>query len=487
MKRLILPLVIALLTLPVYGKYKIGVALWPGLTNPDGSGTYLELLKAVYGPDQVEFDFTTYKRMTALFEKANHDLVVGVYKEDVPTAFYSKWHLDIDSPVKAFFLKSHLDINNLADLEGLTLSWIHGYDYHKYIEYDHQPYPINTLKHGFNLLINKRTDALLDYQHNIPKEYKDALGEIEVLPARPIYLAFKNNEGGRRMAETFDNKMLELRKAGKLKTLYQGSYQHTQFASFDHNKPVIVISSNDESLLRLNGFNQVNSLEAKIYQLLLNKLSQYNVQFIKAQFKNNVEIEVSISCFANRIYTKQRAKKYLYSKPFSFYLPPRLYSKSPLPGNNEEAFASIMQSKNIKLGLPIARVLPPNLSQIVTKIPQTKKVEASPHVFSRLKQLALSEEFNATIEYPADISTYWNYISNEGLHSASLLSDDDSPYTLGYLMCKKDNVNQMFIKDFNAELTKLYYRPEFKQILSDYAAGVPKEQLESLINKAFSL
>lgn len=484
---MVLTLVIAVLSLPTYGKYKIGVALWPGLTNPDGTGTYLELLKAVYGPNQVEFDFTTYKRMTALFEKADHDAVIGVYKEDVPTAFYSKWHLDVDYPVKAFFLKNRLTIDNLSDLQGLTLSWIHGYDYHKYIEYDHQPYPINTLKHGFNLLINKRTDALLDYQHNIPEEYKGALGEIEVLPARPIYLAFKNNKRGQDMAATFDKKMIELRSTGMLKTLYNKSYQHTQFANFDQNKPLIVISSNDESLLRLNGFNKLDSLEAQIYQILLNRLPQYNVQFVKAQFNNKVEIEVSISCFANRIYTKQRAKKYLYSKPFSFYLPPRLYSKTPFNINNGNTLASMIQNQNMKLGLPIARLLEPKLNKIVTQIPQANKVEASPHVFSRLKQLASSEDFNATIEYPADISTYWKYISNDKLYSANLLSNDDSPYTLGYLMCKKGNDNQMFINDFNTELTKLYRQPTFKKILADFAAGVPAKQLEPLINKAFSL
>lgn len=486
MKPLYLAFLVLTLTFTSHAQHKVGVTLWPGLTNPDGTGVYLELLKEVYGEQEVKFNFTTYKRMTVLFERGNHDIVIGVYKEDIPKGLYSKWHLDIDFPVKAFFLKDRFDIQTLSDLEGLTLSWIHGYDYDKYIEYDHQSYPINTLEHGFNLLINHRTDILLDYQHNVPASIRDRLGSIEVLPSRPIYLAFQRNEEGKLLADTFDKKMLELRDSGILKKLYQDNYRNTQFADFNPNIPVIVISSNDESLLRLNGFNKLNSLESQIYQIILSKLSNYNVHFVKAQFENQKEIDSSISCFANRIFTKQRAKKYLYSKPFSFYLSPRIYSKKPFTTLNQSSLVSIILNKDLKLGLPTTRLFTPLLNKAVSEIPKSKIYAASPHVFTRLKQLESGENFNVAIEYPADISSYWQYISDKKLFSKDLLTNDEKPYTLGYLMCKKSEDNQAFIEDFNAELESLYHRPEFKKILSRFAAGVPFDKLEPLINEAFS-
>ena len=52
---------------------------------------------------------------------------------------------------------------------------------------------MSTIENAVALLLNKRIDAFVDFDYNIPKEYKSKLNYVELVPARPIYLAFSND------------------------------------------------------------------------------------------------------------------------------------------------------------------------------------------------------------------------------------------------------------------------------------------------------
>ena len=467
----------------INAKINIGVTQWSGLTNADGSGVYLELLRNVYAEQDVNFDFTSYKRLSRLFERSNHDLVVGVYREDVPSAYYANWHLDYDSPVRAFFLKDKFKINHLSDLKGLTLSWINGYDFNNFIEYNHQTYPVNSIDNGINMLINGRTHVFIDYQRNIPLELTDQFDSIEILPARPLYLAFKNTQKGRMLASLFDKNMEQLRNSGELQTIFTDRYINAKFANFRSDLPNIIISSNDESIFRLPNDNQILSLEAKVYSMLLAKLSQYNIVFIKSSAEGPNAKVTPASCFANMIYTKTRAQTFIYSKPFSFYLAPRAYSLKPLPTKLPQTFSQFISQHNLRLGLPAAQAFDSEVADVIKNIPVDNKVDAPPHVFDRLQALAKQTNFTLSLEYPADISSYWPLITDKKLYSLPITKQDT--YTLGHMMCKKNEANQKFVKHFNDELTRLYKTQEFFKVIENSAVGVDKKQLKQLTNAAF--
>lgn len=466
-----------------FANVKVGVTHWEGYTNPDETGVYIELLKEVYADEQLEFDFSSYKRITNLFEQKQYDIVIGVAKEDISSAYYPNWYLDYDYPINAYFLSSTHRFNKLSDLNNKVLSWLDGYNFDKFIEYPHDYYPVSTIEKAIALLLNKRIDAFVGFDYNIPKKYKPKLNYVEVVPARPIYLAFSNDEKGKALARKFDQAMPKLNSSGRLQVLYKSDYENARFADFDTNKTKIVLSSNDESLLRLNAVNEKKSLDAQLYKLILAEMRDYTIEFVKAPNTND-EMQFGINhCFTNKINTPERASHYLVSKPYSLYLAPRLYSPNNLAQfkHIKHLDALLFQSK-LRLGLSKFRIFSEDIMSLLEEVDKTKIKLAPTNVFSRLQQLAKLQEFDVSIEYPSDVATYWHDITDADIYSLDLKLK--TPFTVGHLMCKRSEKNIKFIYDFNSALSKLILRSEYKALIYHFAADLPAKQFDKIYQQA---
>lgn len=464
-------------------KIKVGVTHWVDFTNPDETGVYIELLKEIYKDEEISFEFTTYNRMIKLFESSGYDFVVGVTKEDVPKAHYPIWHLDYDYPINAYFLKSNKNITALNDLQNKLLSWFHGYGFDKYIEFNHDFYAVDTIKKAMTLLSTKRIDAFIDYDYNIPNEYKKDLSHVEVLPARPIYLAFSSSIRGKQLANIYDSQMVRLRNSGKLKQIYKADYAKANFDESFESRTKVVISTSDESLLRLNSKNIELSLEAKLYKQLLSELPQYRVEFVKANSKNDEKQFIINNCFANKVKTEYRTNNYLISSPFSMYMSPRLFSRYDLNKYNNLGLVNLLAKSNLKLGLVNSRELNSDLKRLVSNIDSMLTTSAPSNTYSRFKALNEMKGFQVSIEYPDEISTYWHKITDAEIYSIEL--PIEQPFTLGHLMCKKSETNQKFIADFNLQLKKLIHTDSYFNDMRSAAKGISERKFELLYQKAF--
>lgn len=466
-----------------FASVKVGVTHWVDFTNPDETGVYIELLKEVYTDEQFEFDFSTYKRITNLFEQKQYDFVVGVAKEDVPLAYYPHWYLDYDYPINAYFLNSTHNFNKLSDLNNKVLSWFDGYNFDKYIEYKHDYYPISAIDKAMDLLLNKRIDAFVDFDYNIPQEYKSKLSYVEVVPARPIYLAFSNSKKGKALAKKFDQAMPKLKSSGRLKQLYKSDYENTRFADFDASKIKIVLSSNDESLLRLNSVTEEKSLDAQLYKLILTEMRDYRVEFVKALNTNN-EVQFGTNyCYANKINTPERANRYLISKPFSLYLAPRLYSPTDLTEfKHMKNLDELVSQSELRLGISKFRIFSEDIMSLLEEVDKTKIKPAPTNIFSRLQQLAKLQEFDASIEYPSDVATYWQDITDADIHSFDLKLN--TSFTVGHLMCERSEENIKFVHDFNNTLSKLIQSDKYKALIYHFAADLPAEEFNKIYQQA---
>lgn len=457
---------------------------WVDYTNPDETGVYIELVKEIYKNEKISFNYSTYNRMTSLFDKDGNDFVIGVAKEDVPKAFYPQWYLDYDYPVYAYVLKSNNNINNVSDLNGRLLSWFRGYDMDNYIDFSHDNYPIDTLEMAMNLLSNGRVDAFVDFEYNIPDDIKAAVKRFPILPSRPIYLAFSNSDKGRQLAHTFDVEMARLHSNGKLKQIYNTGYIHTKFDSFDPDKPKIVISTRDASTLKIEMESSIYSLEASLYKQIIERLPQYNILFVKAANTNDEEQYALDNCFANKVRTVHRDKDFLISSPFSIYMLPRLYSKHDISNVKFDNLNTLLSKKNLKLGLPSDRRLHETVELLLNSVENRFIVDTATQPLTRLKELNSMDNFTISVEYPNDVVTYWPQISDEPLYSLPLPIKE--LYTLGHLMCKRSEKNQTFIQDFNRVLADISKSNAYFSLMSNAASGVSKEEFKRYYNQIFA-
>ena len=220
-------------------KIKVGADTWMNVTEKDGSGIYFNILKEIYGDENIELKIDSYHRSLKSFDDQKVDILVGIFREDVKQAILPKWYIDTDDPILVFYRSENKDIANFNNLANLTNSWIRGFHFERFIAETLQPYIVNSAKEGFTLLANKRIDTFIDYLNNVPLPFASKFQHFELLPSRHLYVAFQKNKHGQKLASIYDKKMSELRKSGKLKTLYGQLYEKSQLANFQENKEVI--------------------------------------------------------------------------------------------------------------------------------------------------------------------------------------------------------------------------------------------------------
>jgi ABC-type amino acid transport substrate-binding protein len=459
-------------------KIIVGVTAWAGYTDYDETGVYFDLIREVYPQADIEFEFTTYKRMSQLFEKNKYDFVIGVAKDDLPHAYYANWHLDYDIPAKVFFNKSLHNLNHVSDLNGLTLSWLNGYDFDNYIIFPHKQYTVHDIDMGFRLLEKGRIDGFIDFDYNVPTAQKGKFGSLELIPKRALYLGFAQTEKGRMLAKQYDEAMTKLRASGKLKQIYGEDYGNAQFELFDETRQLVTIATDDPEILKVFGKTELGTQESKLYRLIIQKLTNYNVQFVK--YDENASN--SFSCYANKLYTVERAVSNDFSKPFMMYVNSHLFSKYPLPFTNSKSLHELVMKNPVTLGIPKGRNFDPGLMGDMAKLPASKIRQVSVSVTERFRQFD-SGEVDLLVEFPVEVANYWHLISDKKLYSYELAAE--KPYILGRLMCSKTEENKRFIDRVNVIVDELKQSKVFYQILRKSANVISDSKFDTYFKDAF--
>ena len=294
------------------------------------------------------------------------DVVIGVYKDDVPNALFPKWHLDMEYPVSAFYNEKLNTIRQSSDLYNKRLSWLRGYKFNRYISLNQKNIIVDDINKGFDLLANQQVDAFIDYSYNLTAEEAKLYSSFEVVPSRHIYVAFQHNIFGKTLAKLFDKNMQKLRDEAKLATIYGEEYPYSKLASFSPNKKKIVIFSNSVSLLAEN--NSENTNNRQTLRFLFDGLDGYEFEhktlkdiseIYRYTRKNNV-------CFTDLIKTEEREKHLISSKPISLYLGLQLYSTEKLNTTSPVKLDELLRSDSkLLLGTVNGRSYGSNLDQIL--------------------------------------------------------------------------------------------------------------------------
>ena len=229
-------------------KIVVGADLWIDYVEPDGSGIYLELLYSVYGEENIELKLMPFNRVIDDFNKGKIDIALGVFRDEIDDALFPQWYLDVEYPLAVLYLKEDPKIEKVQDLKGRSVGWFKGYDYGKYIPDVKTTYPLSQLSTGFEMMMNDRLDMILDYEYNIPKEYRDKIAVYELIPERYIFTAFQKNLYGKKLAKIYDRKMMQLRSAGTLANIFGKEYGHTRFENFDPTRKNILMYTSEANV-----------------------------------------------------------------------------------------------------------------------------------------------------------------------------------------------------------------------------------------------
>lgn len=227
---LALPPAFAEQTVPT--ELQISTPVWPGFTNADGSGAYVDLFQLIYPKEQVQlvWHFSNYSRAIALVQQGKHHMVPGLSAHESiaqrETLLLSAHPFDFDLIV-AIYDPAYTAAPTLEQLKQHKLAWDLAYDLHLLLDLPVKGYEVLDIKQGLELVKNRRVDIYLAEKSELlqylqgetpvklqPLQYKELLKD-------PIYLAFADNEAGRIFKEIWDRRFIDLYNTGQLKSFYR--------------------------------------------------------------------------------------------------------------------------------------------------------------------------------------------------------------------------------------------------------------------------
>ena len=168
---------------------------WVNYSQDDGSGTYFDILRAVYGDEfQLEFETTLWSRAKQQLLDNKADILVGVYHVEQSHFFIPTQHLDTEYSAYVLFDKTKQSIKSLSDLSGLTVAGRNGYGLDKYIPNNARFFGLDHVHDLYKLINHGRIDAALVMSYNVYlADPKNSLTQVELIPPKKIYLAFLKN------------------------------------------------------------------------------------------------------------------------------------------------------------------------------------------------------------------------------------------------------------------------------------------------------
>ena len=204
---------------------------WQTFTNPDGTGLYHDILKAIFTPHKIKVihQYTNATRGIYMVEKELADIYTCQTQGFTsPTLMLARYQM-YENRFHAIFKKStgH-DFQGPASLDGKKVVWRRGYYKADEFKVKLIVFEADTGVSALDQVILGRADFYIDDQNLIKESiigttlfFDNSAFRIEPVGKRAYYPVFKASEKGKQIMELYDRGMEELHRSGRLKTIFK--------------------------------------------------------------------------------------------------------------------------------------------------------------------------------------------------------------------------------------------------------------------------
>ena len=268
--------------------------------------------------------------------------------------------------------------------------------------------------------------------------------------------------------------------------IYIFLYIGLNFCSAANSEKIKLLWLTDDSrdVVNLLSKKQI-SIGSDTTNLVLNNLVhntqgkfEFNFQLAQIPRINRILATVPNACVSNRIKTKQRDQKNLFSSPLNLYLSYRLYylaDQDDIPTNLLDDQQQLISLSALFNAFP-NRILGLSKGQSYGKYLDAELSHLNPeNIYQRpgegrydaIINMLLRHRIHYIITYPTTIENELN-IENTNLPIKSIAIKGSPEYIVGRIACNKSATGQKVITEVNKILNKLYQEPAFYQAHTRY-------------------
>lgn len=226
--------------IPEFAEQNLGTvtgiaAVWFGFTDT-ADATYWKILSTIFNSTNSKFshNVTNWKKAKQKFYDGEIDLLVGAYQFEVgDNMLRSEVHIDYEVPVHAYGKDEAKLKAQLAGEEPATVCYPLGYDFNQWLPDTIMNYEVPTFFDCERLFVAGKVDILMNYSLDLLPEITEVYPNVEVEEGKPLFVAFQDNERGRRLKHVFEKGFMSLIESGVLASYYPDK------ENFDRAKIVI--------------------------------------------------------------------------------------------------------------------------------------------------------------------------------------------------------------------------------------------------------
>ncbi len=194
-------------------------------------------------------------------------------------------------------------------------------------------------------------------------------------------------------------------------------------------------------------------------------------------------------CLVNKLKTKQRLEKYIFTSPINLFLGRRLYQNSSFKQlENIDSYDHYIKLDELFRQKPNAKILISNQisygdvldNQLSNLADKNKIIRHSPEQSHGLIHMFSRGYIEFSLLYPQQV-----YYSNIELEARTYLLDNSPPFVLGHIMCNKTPSTKKFIKQLNSHLSSQRSSSRLLDIHLQFVRPADQAMISHYFHQAF--
>jgi polar amino acid transport system substrate-binding protein len=201
---------------------------WHNLTRKDGTGLYLDIIKAVFARQGIEAHFRTYPYARAVQQVKDKraDGWVASFLKEKAFPLYPQYHFDKNEQTIVYLKRKQSAPVSTGSLKNQRVAWLRDFGLDRFIAEPMRITELDSIESAFQMLENDRIDYFIGAKSDIEDYIRNGrqnMREFGMAYAMHLglYVAFADTPRGVQLRELWDAEMAKFHTTDAFKAIYK--------------------------------------------------------------------------------------------------------------------------------------------------------------------------------------------------------------------------------------------------------------------------